>query len=172
MTSYRRLSLIPAAALAVLATSAAAAPAVQVNSGDTAWVLLATALVMLMIIPGLALFYSGLVRTKNVLSMLTQVFSIVCVVSMLWVIFGYSLTFTSGSVPALIGGTSKMFLRGIGPETTIPTFSNGIEIPEFVYIIFQMTISCIPPALMVGAFAERMRYQALLMLVVNTVDRG
>ncbi len=142
------------------------------NKGDTAWMLIASALVLLMTVPGLALFYGGLVRTKNMLSMLMQVFAIVCVVTLIWVIYGYSLAFSSGtSFNAFVGGFSKAFLT-IAPEkktildATAATFSNGVVIPELVYVAFQLTFACITPALIVGAFAERMKFSALLLFTV------
>ncbi len=155
-----------AAGVALASTSAMAADPVP-NKGDTAWMLTATVLVLLMTIPGLALFYGGLVRTKNMLSVLMQVFAIVCVVSILWVTYGYSLTFTSGgSLNAYIGGFSKAFLKGVDVNSNAATFSNGVVIPEYVYIAFQMTFACITPALIVGAFAERMKFSALLLFTV------
>jgi Amt family ammonium transporter len=163
-------------AASVLAITALAAPALAAdpvpNKGDTAWMLVASALVLLMTVPGLALFYGGLVRTKNMLSILMQVFTIVCVVSLIWVTFGYSLAFTGGtSFNAVIGGFSKAFLN-IAPEkktildAVAATFSNGVVIPELVYVAFQMTFACITPALIVGAFAERMKFSALLLFTV------
>ncbi len=148
--------------------AAAAAPAAPVpNKGDTTWMLISTVLVLLMTVPGLALFYGGLVRTKNMLSMLTQVFTIVCVVSLLWVFYGYSLAFTSGgALNDYVGGFSKAFLRGVDVNSVAATFSNGVVIPEFVYICFQMTFAFITPALIVGAFAERMKFSALITFVV------
>ncbi len=155
--------------LAAIAGSALAqAPAAPVpNKGDTAWMLISTALVLMMSIPGLALFYGGLVRTKNMLSVLTQVFMIVSLVSIIWVVYGYSLAFTDGgSLNSFVGGFSKAFLRGITPDSNVPTFSNGVVIPEYVYMAFQMTFACITPALIVGAFAERMKFSALLLFIV------
>ena len=152
------------AAGVALASSAAMAADPVPNKGDTAWMLTATVLVLLMTIPGLALFYGGLVRTKNMLSVLMQVFAIVCVVSILWVTYGYSLAFTSGgSLNAYIGGFSKAFLKGVDVNSTAATFSNGVVIPEYVYIAFQMTFACITPALIVGAFAERIKFSAVLL---------
>ncbi len=148
--------------------TAAAIPAAIPNKGDTAWMLISTALVLLMSIPGLALFYGGLVRSKNMLSVLSQVFMIVGLVSIIWVLYGYSLAFTSGpdSVNGFIGGFDRVFLRGLTPESTAATFSNGVVIPEYAYMAFQMTFACITPALIVGAFAERMKFSALLVFVV------
>jgi ammonium transporter, Amt family len=151
--------------LPALAQAAAAAPVP--NKGDTSFMLISTVLVLLMTIPGLALFYGGLVRTKNMLSVLTQVFAIVSIVCLIWVAYGYSLTFTNGgSMNAFIGSFSKAFLMGVTPETTAATFSNGVVIPELVYICFQMTFACITPALIVGAFAERMKFSALVLFTV------
>ena len=104
------------------------------DKGDTAWMLVSSALVLMMSIPGLALFYGGLVRTKNMLSVLTQVMTIVSIVGVLWVIYGYSLAFTDGgSLNGYVGGFSKAFLAGITPSSNVPTFSNGVVIPEYVY---------------------------------------
>ncbi len=125
------------------------------DTGDTAWMLTATALVLFMTLPGLALFYGGLVRTKNVLSILMQCLVIACVVSVIWVIFGYSLAFGPGG--EFIGGMSKAFLNGVGKD------SLSGSIPETVFVMFQMTFAIITPALVVGAFAERMRFPAMLL---------
>src|SRR3954453_2443214 len=152
-------------ALAQTATAQAAAVPVP-NKGDTAWMLVSTVLVLMMSVPGLALFYGGLVRSKNMLSVLTQVFAIVCLVGLLWVFFGYSMAFTNGGgLNPFVGGLSKAFLRGVTPESTAATFSNGVVIPEYVYICFQMTFAMITPALIVGAFAERMRFSALMLFI-------
>jgi Amt family ammonium transporter len=165
-----RLRPVAAAALAAVALAclAAAEPALAAppkpDKGDTAWMLVSSALVLLMTVPGLALFYGGLVRTKNMLSMLMQVFAIVCVVCLVWVTYGYSLAFTGGN--DFIGGFSKAFLRGVTPDSTAATFSNGVVIPEYAYIAFQMTFACITPALIVGAFAERMRFPALILFTI------
>ncbi len=137
------------------------------NKGDTAWMLIATALVLMMSIPGLALFYGGLVRSKNMLSILTQTFMIVSMVSLIWVIYGYSMAFTSGGgLNSYVGGFSKIFLKGVNAESVAATFSNGVVIPEYIYIAFQMTFACITPALIVGAFAERMKFSAIMVFVV------
>ncbi len=136
------------------------------NKGDTAWMLTATVLVLLMTIPGLALFYGGLVRTKNMLSMLMQVFYTVCVVCIIWVLYGYSMAFTEGSIyNSLFGSFSKAFLAGVTPELTVETFTQGVVIPEYVYICFQMTFACITPALIVGAMAERMKFSAIALFI-------
>jgi Amt family ammonium transporter len=151
---------------ALAQTAAGTPPAPVPNKGDTAWMLVATCLVLMMSIPGLALFYGGLVRTKNMLSLLTQVFAIVCLVCLLWVFYGYSLAFTNGGgLNDFVGGFSKAFLRGVTPESTAATFSNGVVIPELVYMCFQMTFAMITPALIVGAFAERMKFSALVLFM-------
>ena len=136
------------------------------NKGDTAWMLTATVLVLLMTIPGLALFYGGLVRTKNMLSMLMQVFYTVCAVCIIWVLYGYSLAFTEGTLyNSLFGSFSKAFLAGVTPESNVETFTQGVVIPEYVYICFQMTFACITPALIVGAMAERMKFSAIALFI-------
>ena len=148
-------------ALSVMPALAEAAP--TPNKADTVWMMVSTILVLLMTIPGLALFYGGLVRSKNMLSVLTQVLATVCLVSLIWVTYGYSLAFTAGgSLNDFVGGFDKIFLKGVTPESTVATFSNGVVIPELVYVAFQMTFACITPALIVGAFAERMKFSALL----------
>ena len=155
-----------AVAEAAPAAAAAFAPtADMVNKGDTTWMLISSALVLLMSVPALALFYGGLVRTKNMLSLLMQVFMIVCVTSLLWVCYGYSMAFTGGG--EFVGGLSKAFLKGVDATTLSATFSNHVYIPEYAYVIFQMTFACITPALIVGAFAERVKFSALMVFVVG-----
>jgi len=144
--------------------TAAVTNGVLPNKGDTSWMLFSSALVLMMSVPGLALFYGGLVRTKNMLSVLMQVLMIVAIASLVWVGWGYSLTFTGGS--PYIGGLSKAFLSGVNTTTLAATFSNGVYIPEYVYVVFQMTFACITPALIVGAFAERVRFMPLMLFVV------
>ena len=144
-----------------------AAMAGMVNKGDTTWMLVSSALVLLMAIPALALFYGGLVRTKNMLSLLMQVFMIVSLVAVIWVVYGYSLAFTSGS--PYVGGLSKAFLAGVNTGTFAATFSNNVYIPEYTFVIFQMTFACITPALIVGAFAERIRFWPLMLFVAAWV---
>ncbi|MFN3890008.1 MAG: ammonium transporter [Beijerinckiaceae bacterium] len=154
-------------ALAASASAAFAADAPVPNKGDTTWMLVSSALVLMMSIPGLALFYGGLVRSKNMLSVLSQVFAIVCIAALIWIIYGYSLAFTAGGgLNDFVGGFSKAFLLGVTPESTAATFSNGVVIPEFAYIVFQATFACITPALIVGAFAERIKFSALLLFTV------
>jgi len=138
-----------------------------VDKGDVAWMSISTVLVLMMIVPGLALFYGGLVRTKNMLSVLTQVFAIVAVVCLIWVTYGYSLAFSyGGSMDQYVGGLSKMFLAGVDATTLVPTFTNGVWLPELTFIAFQMTFACITPALIVGAFAERIKFSSLMVFVV------
>jgi ammonium transporter, Amt family len=149
------------------AEAAAAAPVPVPDKGDTTWMLISTILVLLMTIPGLALFYGGLVRTKNALSVLMQVFTIVAVVTIIWVLYGYSLAFTDGgSLNPYVGGLSKAFLAGVDVTTVVETFSKGVVIPELVFVVFQMTFACITPALIVGAFAERIKFSAVVLFVI------
>ena len=134
------------------------------DKGDTAWMMTATVLVILMTIPGLALFYGGMARSKNVLSLLMQVFMIFSMVALLWAIYGYSLAFTPGN--AFIGGFDRLFMQGLATDSLAATFSKGVYIPEYVYFIFQLTFACITPALIVGAFAERIKFSAVLLFTV------
>jgi Amt family ammonium transporter len=153
----------PAAAevIAEAVATAAAIAAPVPNKGDTAWMMVSTILVILMVIPGLALFYGGLVRAKNMLSVLMQVFVIFSLISVLWVIYGYSLAFTGGS--AFIGGFDKLFLMGVTAESVGATFSKGVYIPELTFVVFQATFAAITTALIVGARAERMKFYAVLL---------
>ena len=156
----------PAADVAAAVAEAAPAAAPTADPGNTAWMLISSALVLLMTIPGLALFYGGLVRAKNMLSVLMQVFTITCLVMILWVVYGYSLAFSDGgSLNSYVGGFSKLFLAGVGPSSVVETFSVGVVIPELAFVVFQMTFACITPALIVGAFAERIKFSALLLFV-------
>jgi Amt family ammonium transporter len=156
-------ALIAGAPALVTASPAMAAT----DKGDTAFLMLSTVLVLLMTIPGLALFYCGLVRTKNSIAMLMQVFVIVCIVCVIWMLYGYSLSFTNGGAyNDWIGGFSKAFLAGITANSEAATFSNGVYVPEYAYIWFQMTFAAITPALIVGAFAERMRFSALILFMI------
>jgi Amt family ammonium transporter len=149
--------------LAIIAATPALADAPVVNKGDNAWMLTSSVLVLLMTIPGLALFYGGLVRTKNMLSVLMHVFYTVCIVTVIWMIYGYSLTFTGGS--PYIGGFSKLFLSGVTTDSGAATFSAGVNISELVYMCFQLTFAAITPALIVGAFAERMKFSAVALFM-------
>ncbi|MFM5084719.1 ammonium transporter [Aeromonas media] len=141
-----------------------AAATVTINKGDNTWLMLASALVILMSIPGLALFYGGLVRAKNMLSVLMQVFTLFCLITVLWVIYGYSLTFTEGS--AFYGSFDKLLLVGVTPESIAATFSKGVGISEFIYVVFQGAFAAITCGLIVGAFAERMKFSAVLLFAV------
>jgi ammonium transporter, Amt family len=139
--------------------------ATMVDKGDTTWMLVSSMLVLMMAIPALALFYGGLVRTKNMLSLLMQVLVIVSVGAILWIAVGYSLAFTPGS--PYIGGLSKAMLAGVGTGTYAATFSNNVYIPEYAFVIFQMTFACITPALIIGAFAERIKFWPLILFCIG-----
>jgi Amt family ammonium transporter len=152
-----------AAASAPAAAAASATPAPVPNKGDTAWMIVATVLVILMTIPGLALFYGGLVRTKNMLSVLMQVFGTFCLIAVLWVLYGYSIAFTEGN--AYFGGSTRLFLAGMTPDSTAATFSKGVVIPEYIYVVFQLTFAAITPCLIVGSFAERIKFSAVLLFM-------
>ncbi len=154
------LALLPLLAPAIGFAQDAPVP----DKGDTAWMLTATVLVILMTIPGLALFYGGMARSKNVLSLLMQVFMIFSMIALLWAIYGYSLAFTSGN--AFIGGFDRLFLQGLTTSSVAATFSKGVYIPEYVYFVFQLTFAAITPALIVGAFAERIKFGAVLLFTV------
>ena len=165
ISNLARHSLAVAGGLAIAAGFPAqqALAAASINKGDTAWVITATCLVVLMTIPGLALFYGGLVRSKNVLSVLMQVLVAFCLISILWCLFGYSLAFTNGN--GFIGGFSKLFMNGVSISTMAATFSKETYLPEYAYVIFQMTFAAITPALIIGAFAERMKFSAVLLFL-------
>ncbi len=150
----------PAPAAPAVEAAPAAAPVPKVDSGDTAWMLTSTMLVILMTIPGLALFYGGLGRSKNMLSVLMQVFVIFSLISILWAVYGYSLTFSGEG--NFFGGMDKLFLKGVTTET----FGALITIPEYVFVAFQGTFAAITVALIVGAFAERARFSAVLLFAV------
>jgi len=152
----------PAAAPAAAAPAAAeAAPAPVPNKGDTAWMTVATVLVIMMTIPGLALFYGGLVRSKNMLSILMQVFVVTSLIYVLWVLYGYTAAFTAGN--PFIGSLDKLFFKGITPDSIAATFSKGVVIPEYTFAAFQATFAAITCTLIVGAFAERARFSAVLL---------
>lgn len=154
----------PVAVPAASETAPAAAAVPVPNKGDTAWMLISVILVTLMAIPGLGLFYGGLVRQKNMLSVLMQTFMIFSLMGVLWAIYGYSVAFTGGN--AFFGGMGKAFLLGVTPDTLGATFSKGVYIPEFAFVAFQLTFAAITPALIVGAFAERMKFSAILAFMV------
>jgi len=143
---------------------AAAAPTPVPDKGDSAWMIVATIMVTLMVIPGLALFYGGLVRQKNMLSVLMQTFVIFSLMAVLWTVYGYSVAFTGGS--PFFGGLGKAFLSGVTPESLGATFSKGVYIPEYLFVAFQLTFAAITPALIIGAFAERMKFSAVLAFMV------
>ena len=147
------------AGVALAQTPAAPTP----DKGDTAWMLVSTILVLLMIVPGLALFYGGLVRSKNMLSVLTQTLVITCIVMVVWALWGYSMAFTDGgSLNSYVGGFSKALLKGVDPSTVVETFSRGVVIPEIVFVAFQMTFAAITTALVIGSFAERIKFSAIV----------
>ena len=163
---HRPLALRALLATAVLLPGLAQAAPPTLNTGDTAWMIVATLLVLMMTLPGLALFYAGMVRSKNVLSVLIQCFAITALVSVLWVVYGYSLVFDTAGMEkgvvnfnSFVGGFGKAFLAGLGTD------SLSYAIPESVFITFQMTFAVITPALIVGAFAERMKFSALLVFM-------
>ncbi len=147
------------------AAEAAAEVAAVVDKGDVAWMLVSTMVVIVMTIPGLALFYGGLVRAKNILSVLTQVFLGFSMIAILWVAYGYSLAFagpTEGGLSAFVGDFSKFFLSGVTLDSRAATFSAGFELPEMVFVVFQLTFACITSTLIVGGIAERMKFGALM----------
>ena len=158
-------SMTAATALTLAGAMPALAQEAVPDKGDTAFMMLATILVLLMIIPGLALFYGGLVRAKNMLSVLMQCTMIASVVMIVWVVYGYSFAF-GGSTSAFFGGFGKLFLAGVTTDSTAATFTDGVVIPEFVFICFQMTFAAITPALIVGAFAERIKFSAVMLFSI------
>jgi Amt family ammonium transporter len=175
LKSAARTALAGTLALAAFGTIAAfaqeaAAPAAEaaapvMDKGDVAWMLTSSLLVLFMLIPGLALFYGGLVRAKNMLSVLMQCTVIGAVVMIVWVLWGYSVAFGGGTNP-FWGGLGKVFLSGVTKDTTAATFTSGVVLPEYVFIAFQMTFAAITPALIVGAFAERIKFSAVILFVV------
>lgn len=158
----------PAAAAELIKAPTVEQMATMVDKGDTAWMLISSALVLMMSVPALALFYGGLVRTKNMLSVLMQVFMIVSIAALVWVCWGYTMAFTSANsvAPLFVGGFDKLGLMGVSGSTYAATFSNNVYIPEFAFVVFQMTFACITPALIVGAFAERVKFTSLMIFVV------
>ncbi|MCB1396992.1 MAG: ammonium transporter [Rhodobacter sp.] len=167
MQLKKLLPLSAAATLLPLAAFAqeAAEEVVEImDKGDVAWMMTATVLVLFMIIPGLALFYGGLVRTKNMLSVLMQCTTIGAMVMVIWVVWGYSFAFGGGTSP-FWGGLGKLFLGGVTADSMAATFTDGVVIPEFVFIAFQMTFAAITPALIVGAFAERVKFGSMLLFM-------
>ncbi|MCC2612460.1 ammonium transporter [Neorhizobium petrolearium] len=144
------------------AAAEAAAAAPVPNKGDTAFMFISTLLVLFMLMPGIALFYGGLVRAKNMLSVLMQCTVAGSAIMLAWVIYGYSFAFGGGTSP-FWGGTAKMFLSGVTMDSTAATFSDGVVIPEFIFVMFQMTFAALTPALIVGAFAERIKFSASIL---------
>jgi len=140
---------------------AAATAAPTVNKGDTAWMMTSTVLVLMMIVPGLALFYGGLVRSKNMLSVMTQVGAVCALAMLIWVGWGYSMAFGDGG-NAVIASFSKVFLKGVSSSTTAATFTTGVAIPEYVFVCFQMTFAAITVALVLGSVVERMKFSAVM----------
>jgi Amt family ammonium transporter len=168
LPAFAQDAAAPAADAAAAVTEAVAEVVDTVDKGDTTWMMVSTILVIAMTIPGLALFYGGLVRAKNMLSVLMQVFSAFCMIALLWVIYGYSLAFngpTEGGVSAYIGDFSRLFLGGIDINSLASTFTAGVKIPELTFIVFQLTFACITPALIVGAIAERMKFGAVMVFL-------
>ncbi|KAB0681456.1 ammonium transporter [Aureimonas leprariae] len=140
-------------------------PADVVEKGDVAWMMISSALVLFMLVPGLALFYGGLVRAKNMLSVLMQCTVVGAAIMIVWVLYGYSFAF-GGGTSAFWGGTAKVFLAGVSKETTAATFTKGVVLPEYVFICFQMTFAAITPALIIGAFAERIKFSAVVLFCI------
>ena len=159
--NFRNLTL----AATGMALTATAASAETMDKGDVSFMIFSTVMVLFMILPGLALFYGGLVRSKNMLSVLTQTTMITALVMVVWVIYGYSFAFGGGSSP-FWGGTGKLFLAGVTMDSMAATFTDGVVIPEFVFIAFQMTFAAITPALIIGAFAERIKFSAVMVFTL------
>jgi Amt family ammonium transporter len=171
--SLKKAGLATLASLGTLALTAGVAYAQAAptpptpDKGDTAWMLVSTILVLLMIVPGLALFYGGLVRSKNMLSILTQTLVVSCIVMVVWALWGYSMAFTDGgAINAYVGGFSKALLKGVDTATVVETFSRGVVIPEIVFVAFQMTFAAITTALVIGSFAERMKFSAIVLFSI------
>lgn len=143
-----------------------AAPEMTFDKGDNAWMMISSVLVLLMTVPGLALFYGGLVRTKNMASMLTQILSVVCIVCVVWFLYGYSMAFNGGGIEPFIGGFTRVFLSGINADSLAATFSDGVGISELTFVCFQMTFAAITTALAVGSFAERMKFSTIFLFAI------
>ncbi len=177
LTAAAKSALLGTATLGILGTAAAfaqeaAAPAAEaaaaapvIDKGDVAWMMTSSLLVLFMLIPGLALFYGGLVRAKNMLSVLMQCTVIGAVVMIVWVVWGYTMAFGGGTNP-FWGGFGKLFLAGVTLDSTAATFTDGVVLPEYVFIVFQMTFAAITPALIIGAFAERIKFSAVILFVI------
>ncbi len=151
--------------LPAMAQETAAEVAPIIDKGDVTWMMTASALVLFMTVPGLALFYGGLVRSKNMLSVMMQTTMIAAVVMIVWVLYGYSFAF-GGSTSPYWGGLGKLFLAGVTPDSTAATFTDGVVLPEYVFIAFQMTFAAITPGLIIGAFAERAKFSGVLLFSV------
>lgn len=166
---FRTAGILAAGTAAFAALPAAAQEAVAAapvpDKGDTAWMMVSTVLVMAMIVPGLALFYGGLVRTKNMLSVLTQIIAVASFAMILWVVYGYTMAFGDGG-NAFVAGFGKAFLAGVTPASTAATFSDGVVIPEYVFIAFQMTFAAITVSLVVGGLVERLKFAALMVFAL------
>ncbi|MCP1469048.1 Amt family ammonium transporter [Sphingobium sp. OAS761] len=171
MTFFKKLGGVAGAgALSLFAAlpawaqdAAAAAP--TPDKGDTAWMMVSTILVLAMILPGLALFYGGLARTKNMLSVMTQIGAVAAFAMLIWVIYGYTMAFGDGG-NAIISGFGKLFLAGVTPDSTAATFTDGVVIPEYVFICFQMTFAAITVALVLGSVVERMKFSAVMVFAL------
>ena len=155
---------VTAPAAAATPAAAPAAPAAVPNKGDTAWLLISTALVILMTVPALGLFYGGLVRSKNMLSVLMQCLVVFSLIMVLWAIYGYSIAFTEGG--SFFGGFDRLFLAGMTPDSTAATFSKGVVVPEYAYMAFQAAFASITVCLIIGAFVERIKFSAVLLFAV------
>ena len=172
MNMFRKIAAVPGAialsaflAMPAWAQDAAAAPAATVDKGDTAWILTATILVLLMILPGLALFYGGLARTKNMLSVMTQVGAAAALAMLVWVGWGYTMAFGPDG-NSIIAGFDKLFLKGVTPASQAATFTKGVEIPEYAFICFQMTFAAITVALVLGSVVERIKFSAVMVFAL------
>ncbi len=157
------------AALPAWAQDAAAAPAATVDKGDTAWMMTSTVLVLAMILPGLALFYGGLVRTKNMLSVMTQIGAVAALAMLVWVMWGYTMAFGpdyEGVLSNFVSNFDKLFLKGVTPASQAATFTPGVEIPEYVFICFQMTFAAITIALVLGSVVERIKFAAVMIFAL------
>jgi Amt family ammonium transporter len=161
---WARAALLASLAMLPAIAGAQDAPAPVPDKGDTAWMMVSTLLVIMMAVPGLALFYGGMVRSKNMLSVLMQVLVVFSLLTVLWMVYGYSLAFNGPG--AWIGDTSRFMLSGITPDSNAATFTDGVVIPEFVFVVFQATFAAITTALAVGAFAERTKFSAVLIFAV------
>ena len=160
---------LPAWAQEAALQAPATAPTATVDKGDTAWMMISTVLVLAMILPGLALFYGGLARTKNMLSVMTQIGAVACLAMLIWVMYGYTMAFgpdASDGLKPFISGFGKAFLAGVTPASQAATFTAGVEIPEYVFICFQMTFAAITIALVLGSVVERIKFSAVMVFAV------